>query len=148
MNSKTSQYDDFTAEYAAYVARREQGGVDGDPMGILPHMLALLGDLSGRFVLDAGCGEGYLARILAACGARVMGIDLVPRLIDLARARDPAGAIEYRVADLSAPLPADVGPFDAVASYLVLNDMEDYRGSSMHTSASAYRCPAGMGPMC
>jgi SAM-dependent methyltransferase len=123
---RTSPYDDYTAEYAAYVALREQGGVDGDPL--MPPMLALLGDLSGRSVLDAGCGEGYLARILAARGARVVGIDLAPRLIDLARARDPAGSIDYRVADLSVPLPADVGPFDAVASCFVLNDVEDYRG--------------------
>lgn len=36
-----------------------------------PHLLALLGDVIGRRVLDAGCGEGYLARILAARGARV-----------------------------------------------------------------------------
>ena len=30
----------------------------------------LLGDIAGRQVLDAGCGEGYLARALAARGAR------------------------------------------------------------------------------
>jgi len=32
------------------------------------------------------------------------------------------------VADLSQPLPELSGRFDAVASYLVLNDVEDYRG--------------------
>jgi 2-polyprenyl-3-methyl-5-hydroxy-6-metoxy-1,4-benzoquinol methylase len=126
MNQRISQYDDYAAEYAAYVAQRERGGVDDDPM--LPHLLALLGDIAGRVVLDAGCGEGYLARILAARGARVIGIDLAPRLIDLARARDPSRVIEYRVADLSVPLPEDVGRFDAVASFMVLNDVEDYRG--------------------
>jgi 2-polyprenyl-3-methyl-5-hydroxy-6-metoxy-1,4-benzoquinol methylase len=127
-NPRTSAYDDYAAEYAAYVARREQGGVEGDPMGILPHLLGLLGDVAGLEVLDAGCGEGYLARILAARGARVTGIDLAPRLIALARAKDPMGAIDYRVADLSAPLPEAAGRFDAVASYMVLNDVEDYRG--------------------
>jgi 2-polyprenyl-3-methyl-5-hydroxy-6-metoxy-1,4-benzoquinol methylase len=133
MNPRTSAYDDYAAEYAAYVARREQAEAagQGDPMGILPHLLALLGDVAGRAVLDAGCGEGYLTRILAARGAKVTGIDLSPRLIELARARqagDPAGAIAYRVADLSAPLPDLAGRFDAVASYMVLNDVEDYRG--------------------
>jgi 2-polyprenyl-3-methyl-5-hydroxy-6-metoxy-1,4-benzoquinol methylase len=59
----------------------------------------------------------------------VTGIDLAHHLIALARARDPAGAIDYRVADLSAPLPQDAGLFDAVASYLVLNDVEDYGAS-------------------
>ena len=126
-NRRISQYDAYAHAYAATVRQREQGDA-GDDLGILPHLLALLGDVTGRRVLDAGCGEGYLARILAARGARVTGIDLSPQLIALARAKDTAGAIEYRVADLSAPLPADAGRFDAIASYLVLNDMEDYRG--------------------
>jgi SAM-dependent methyltransferase len=125
---QTSQYDAFADEYAAYVAWREQGGVDGDPMGLLPQLLDLLGEVAGRRVLDAGCGEGYLARVLAARGAQVTGVDLSPRLIALARARDRDGRIDYRVADLSAPLPELEGRFDAVASYLVLNDVADHRG--------------------
>ncbi len=125
---RTFGYDDYSAEYATDVARREQAGVDGDPLGILPQMLDLLGDVTGRAVLDAGCGDGYLARVLATRGAQVTGIDLSPRLIEVARAKDPRGAIAYRVADLSAPLPEDAGRFDAVASYLVLNDVADYRG--------------------
>jgi SAM-dependent methyltransferase len=126
-NRRISQYDAYAHEYAATVRQREQGDA-GDDLGILPHLLILLGDVSGHRVLDAGCGEGYLARILAARGAQVTGIDLSPRLIALAQARDTAEAIAYRVADLSAPLPADAGRFDAIASYMILNDMEDYRG--------------------
>ena len=126
--TKISAYDDHVEAYAAYVAQREQGGPDHDPMGILPRLLDLLGDMAGRTVLDAGCGEGFLARILAARGTRVTGIDLSPRLIDLARTKSPGGEIDFRVADLSAPLPDLVQHFDAVASYLVLNDVEDYRG--------------------
>lgn len=125
---KRSDYDDYATEYAAYVARRERSDAESDDLGILPHLLDLLGDVSDWVVLDAGCGEGYLARILAARGARVTGIDLSPRLIALARARDPGGRIAYRVADLSAPLPELRACFDAVASYMVLNDVEDYRG--------------------
>ena len=104
MHSRTSNYDDYSAEYAAYVAQREQGGAEGDPLGILPCLLELLGDVTGRSVLDAGCGEGYLARVLAGRGARVTGIDLSPRLIEIAREKDTAGEIDYRVADLSQPL--------------------------------------------
>lgn len=128
LTPKTSDYDSCAAAYAVYVARREQGGVAGDPLGILPPMLDVLGDVTGRMALDAGCGEGYLARVLAARGARVTGIDISPRLIELARAKDPRSEIDYRVADLSAPLPADAGRFDVVARHLVLNDVENYRG--------------------
>lgn len=124
----TSDYDAYADQYAASVARREQGGPDGDDLHILPSLLALLGDVADLSVLDAGCGEGYLARALAARGAQVTGIDLSSRLIAMAREKDPGGTINFQVADLTQPLPADVGPFDAVASYLVLNDVADYRG--------------------
>lgn len=60
--------------------------------------------------------------------ARVTGIDLSPSLIDQARAKGPRGRIDYQVADLSQPLPNAVGSFGAAASYLVLNDVADYRG--------------------
>ncbi|MGH3152737.1 MAG: class I SAM-dependent methyltransferase [Streptosporangiaceae bacterium] len=129
-------YDAYASQYAANVAWREQGGIDGDPYGLLPPLLELLGDIAGCRVLDAGCGEGYLARVLTARGAHVTGIDLSPRLIELARVQDPAGNTDYRVADLSQPVPDLAGRFDAVASYLVLNDVPDYRGFAATLAAS------------
>lgn len=132
----SGDYDAYASQYAVNVAWREQGGVDGDPFGLLPPLLELLGDITGCRVLDAGCGEGYLARVLAARGARVTGIDLSPRLIELARTKDPAGDIDYRVADLSQPVPGVAGYFDAAASYLVLNDVPDHRGFAATLGAS------------
>ncbi len=140
-NVRTSAYDDFAEQYAALVASREQAGPEADPFGILPSLLAVLGDVTNQVLLDAGCGEGYLARILAARGARVTGIDLAPRLIEQAQAKDPDGQITYRLADLSSPLPAFAATFDAIASYLVLNDVEDHRGFA-RTLASVLK-PAG-----
>jgi len=35
--------------------------------------------LTGQRILDAGCGRGWLALHLASGGARVLGVDLVPR---------------------------------------------------------------------
>jgi 2-polyprenyl-3-methyl-5-hydroxy-6-metoxy-1,4-benzoquinol methylase len=135
----TSDYDAYPAEYAVYTARREAGGIDGDPLEILPSFLDLLGGVAGQRVLDAGCGDGYLARVLAVRGARVTGVDLSPNLIALARARDPDGAIAYHVGDLSAPLPEALerlGRFDAIASFLVLNDVVDYRGFAATLAAA------------
>jgi len=143
--ARVSAYDAVADAYAAYVLRRERGrqayyaapdmapdastnDAADDPFDILPHILDALGDVAGLEALDAGCGEGYLARILTARGAKVTGLDLAPRLIEMARARDPNGEIAYGVADLSQPLPEYAGHFDVVASYLVLNDVEDYRG--------------------
>ena len=126
--TRTSEYDRYADEYAAYVATREQDGPEHDQFGILPHMLGLLGDVAGQDVLDAGCGEGYLARILAGRGARVTGIDLSPRLVQLTGTKAARGAITYGVGDLSASHPELAGRFEAVASYFVLNDVEDHRG--------------------
>src|SRR5215472_16417388 len=128
--TRTSAYDQYADAYAAYVATREQDALEGDPFGILTPLLAQLGDVTGQEVLDAGCGEGYLSRILAARGARVTGVDLAPRLIELAGQKTSASEIDYRVADLSVPRPELAGRFDAIASYLVLNDVEEYRGFS------------------
>jgi magnesium-protoporphyrin O-methyltransferase len=64
-------------------------------------------DLTGRRVLDAGCGTGMLAVEAARRGAEVVAIDLSPTLIELARERQPhhpgAGSVEFRVGDMLAP---------------------------------------------
>src|SRR5262245_3819225 len=126
--TRTSAYDQYADAYAAYVATREQDDLEGDPFGILTPLLAQLGDVAGQDVLDAGGGEGYLSRILAGRGARVTGVDLSPRLVELAGAKPSAAPIDYRVADLCEPSPDLVGRFDASASYFVLNDVEAPRG--------------------
>src|SRR5437660_1867191 len=50
-----------------------------------PAFLEFIGDVSGRKVLDAGCGEGYNTRILARRGARMTGVDISPRMLNFAR---------------------------------------------------------------
>lgn len=137
MEFKINSYDDFAAEYAEMVVRREEAGIERDP--IMPQFLTLLGDVSGLRVLDAGCGEGYLARILARRRANVIGIDLAANLIQIARAKDPEGKIAYQVADLSQPLPTYQDHFDLIVSHFVLNDIYDYRGFLTTLGAVARR---------
>ena len=68
--------------------------------------------------LDVGCGEGGLARELCAIVPRVVGIDPDPRSIELARAQDPTGSVEYVLGDvLSHPFaPASFDLVTAVAT--------------------------------
>ena len=110
--------------YAEWIAAREAGGLAHDT--VLGALLDVLGDVAGLEVLDAGCGEGYLARVLAARGARITGIDVSERLIAMAGSK--GDSVAYRVADLCRSLPELAGRFDAIASYLVLNDVPDIRG--------------------
>lgn len=67
-----------------------------------PACLALLGDVDGRTVLDAACGPGLYAEELVSRGARVIGLDISPRMVELAGQRVPDG--DFRVHDLSAQL--------------------------------------------
>lgn len=139
MPATANTYDEFASQYADMMTAQEQGGVASDSN--MARFLQVVGNVSGLTVLDAGCGEGYLSRILAQGGAQVIGFDISPRLIEIARAKDPDGAITYQVADLSQSLPAYQAHFDLIASYFVLNDVYDYQG--FLTTLSASLKPAG-----
>jgi SAM-dependent methyltransferase len=126
MQPTSNTYDEFASQYTTMMAAQEKAGVE--PGSNMSRFLQVVGDVSGLTVLDAGCGEGYLSRILASRGANVTGIDISPRLVEMARAKDPEGNITYQVADLSQPLPAYQDHFDLIASFFVFNDVSDYRG--------------------
>lgn len=94
-----------------------------------PVLFKFLGDVRGQRVLDAGCGGGYLARMLAERGARVDAVDISQGLLAEARAeerRHPLG-IRYHRSDL-ANLSRFAGrTFDACVSNIVLQDVRRYR---------------------
>lgn len=76
----------------------------------------LPGDLTGRRLLDAGCGTGALSVEAAARGATVVGVDIAANLIDIARERMPADLahrIDFRTGDMLDPA---IGPVDHVAA--------------------------------
>lgn len=74
-------------------------------------------DLTGKRLLDAGCGTGALAVEAARRGADVVAIDVAPTLISLAGSRTPAdlgaGSVDFRVGDMLDP---SLGAFDYVVS--------------------------------
>lgn len=91
-----------------------------------PAMLELAGDVTGRRILDAGCGSGPLFAALRDRGAAVTGVDASAGLLELARRRLGADA-DLRVLDLADPLPFPDGAFDDVIASLVLHYLEDWR---------------------
>jgi magnesium-protoporphyrin O-methyltransferase len=77
-------------------------------------------DLTGRRILDAGCGTGMLAIEAARRGAHVVGIDVSPQLIQIGRERlpdDVKGNISLHAGDM---LDAGFGDFDHIVSMDVL----------------------------
>jgi len=52
-------------------------------------------------ILDAGCGTGSLALMLAGEGYRVTGVDLSSEMIARAKAKDESGTVDWHVGDLT-----------------------------------------------
>jgi SAM-dependent methyltransferase len=82
----------------------------------------LTGPLQGERVLDLACGEGYYSRLLRAWGAgTVVGVDLSPNMIELARRQETARplGIRYHVQDVRG---LDLGQqFDLVVAAFLFN---------------------------
>jgi ubiquinone/menaquinone biosynthesis C-methylase UbiE len=95
----------------------------------------------GRATLDLGCGEGRFARSLTAQGHDVIGVDVSPRLVRLARERDPTGT--YVVASAE-DLPFGDGAFDLVLAFNVLSCVADVA----RAVDEAARVLAGGGRLC
>ena len=93
---------------------------------ISPAVEHLLNIQPDETVLDAACGNGVLARRLAALGAQVTAVDFSTKLIELAQARGQSAGhpINYQVVDATdeAALMA-LGQFDAVVCTMALMDM-------------------------
>ena len=68
--------------------------------------------LNGKLVLDAGCGIGGVTRALVARGARVVALDVGPRLAAATRSRCRCEAVVGTLTDLGLAS----GTFDAVLS--------------------------------
>jgi SAM-dependent methyltransferase len=81
----------------------------------IEHAVDRLDPRLGERVLDIGTGTGWTARRAAARGAEVTGIDIGEDVIETARALDPEGRIDFRVADAEA-LPFPDRHFDGVIS--------------------------------
>lgn len=93
-----------------------------------PTVERLLQLTPGERVVDAACGNGTMARRLAAWGAEVTAFDFSPKLLELARARGSVGksSIDYRLLDATdeaAVAELGVGTFDAAACTMALMDM-------------------------
>lgn len=93
-----------------------------------PAIFVLFGSAHGKHILDVGCGNGYLSRLLARKGAIVTGIEpSTPffRAAQDAEQRDPLGII-YHQADISSVEPS-LGPFDGIIANMVLMDIPAYQ---------------------
>jgi demethylmenaquinone methyltransferase/2-methoxy-6-polyprenyl-1,4-benzoquinol methylase len=87
-------------------------------------LIADAGIQSGWTVLDLACGTGDLAFAAAHHGARVVGLDITPLMVELARDKPEATGIAWLVGDMTA-LPVQAGRFDLVTTGYGLRNVPD-----------------------
>ena len=105
-----------------------------------PALFALLGDVTGKSVLDAGCGQGYLCRMLARQGAIVTGVEPAEVWYRYAVEREqhePLG-ITYLQQDLSL-LTSLENTFDIAIANMVFMDIPDYQTAIRNCIAALKR---------
>lgn len=115
------------AAYAAWRASRLGAITDALEERLL---LELIGDVAGRRVLDAGCGDGALACSLALRGAVATGVDADPGMLVAARSRAEAAGVEVAFGEARLEhLPFPDASFDVVVAVAVLCFVPDAAGA-------------------
>jgi SAM-dependent methyltransferase len=116
------QYEPFAARYSATI--------ENHPYRLYyekPATLALIPDVQGKSVLDAGCGPGIYTEWLLQQGAQVVACDYAETFVEITKQRVNGAAKMYQ-ADLNQPLTfADDQAFDLVLSTLTLHYIADWR---------------------
>ncbi len=135
----TTNYDPIAERYQR--SKRQPWRTHIEAYSLMP----LLGELDGKAALDVACGEGFYTRLLRQRGAeRVIGVDLSPAMIALARSQESAApiGIDYLVRDGK-----DLSfgePFDLVFAAYFLNYAHDARElQSMCVSLARCLKPGG-----
>jgi len=91
-----------------------------------PAFLSMLPDVDGQLGLDIGCGEGHNTALVAARGAKVVGMDISPCFAKAAAERRKAGQgqVEVVLGDgLSLPFPDEA--FDFAVAFMSLMDVPE-----------------------
>lgn len=114
-------YEDLADSYSAHIDHKPHNAYYDRPS-----TLNLVGDVSGKSVLDAACGPGKYAEILIAADALVTGFDISPKMIAHAKSRNPDSGTFF-IQDLSKPFSTLVNEsFDTVLCALAMHYVENW----------------------
>ena len=107
-------------DYDLLAASYKKSAVKPDKRySILPTVLKMVGDCTGKTVIDMGCGTGFFTLPLAELGAStVCGVDNSREQIKIASRASPHSAIHYTVGDIFIQ---HGGPVDVINAPFVVN---------------------------
>lgn len=114
-------YDRVAARYAEELADELTGKpLDRALLRSLVELAAGVSEATGRsLIADLGCGPGHLAAYLASLGARTIGVDISPAMVEIGGQRFPE--VDFRTGSLLA-LPATDGELvGAIAFYSIIH---------------------------
>ncbi len=103
-----------------------EGTYQGDL--ILPNVLRLLALKKGERALDLACGQGFFSREFFKAGAEVVGVDLSPKLIELAKGNSPR-EIKFGVSPADKLPFLDSNSFDVVACVSAVQNIKNPAGA-------------------
>ncbi|MFF3030770.1 class I SAM-dependent methyltransferase [Streptomyces rubiginosohelvolus] len=105
-------YDTVAADYARFV--KDPGALDPVSRAVLSAFAELVVSSGLGPTADVGCGPGKVTAYLTGLGASAFGVDLSPRMIELARAAHPE--LRFEVGSMTA-LAADDGELGGVLAF-------------------------------
>ncbi|UCE09678.1 MAG: methyltransferase domain-containing protein [Candidatus Thorarchaeota archaeon] len=129
--SETQESWEANAEDYADLTQIDMTGDPNRQFIIDPALWSLVGDVSGLSVLDAGCGHGYLTRVLATKGAKAVGVDFSGPFIHYCTRVESEmnlGCKFYR-ASITDMHELASKSFDIVVSNIVMGDVLDYKSA-------------------
>ncbi|GGS10331.1 methyltransferase [Streptomyces rubiginosohelvolus] len=105
-------YDTVAADYARFV--KDPGALDPVSRAVLAAFAELVASSGLGPTADVGCGPGKVTAYLTGLGVHAFGVDLSPRMIELARAAHPE--LRFEVGPMSA-LAAGDGELGGVLAF-------------------------------
>jgi len=96
-----------------------------------PVIFKILGDVKNKRIIEIGCGNGYLSRLLAKKEAQMTAIDLSGKLLGFAIAREKANplGIKYLTRDAANLHSLKSKSFDIALANMSLMDIADAKGA-------------------
>ncbi|MFM2357936.1 MAG: hypothetical protein RJA61_673, partial [Candidatus Parcubacteria bacterium] len=91
---------------------------------VLPNLLRIADVKKGEALLDLACGQGFFSNALAKAGAKVTGIDISPKLIEIAQ-KNTSKDISYIVSSAEDLTKITDKSIDTVVCVLALQNIEN-----------------------
>ena len=96
---------------------------------ILPGIQRLIGEVSGKKILDLACGQGYFSRAISNRGGAVTGVDISKELISIAEKIKSKNKINYFVSPSHDLYMLRNNECDVVVCILALQNIENIAGT-------------------